>query len=97
MHENLPKEMDFVNEALNAARTERDFKGVRTSLYIPKVLSASKRVLIMEFIEGGRADDLEYLAEHNIDRNSVALEVQRIFCRMVHLNGWFHAVRALTD
>lgn len=92
MRENLPKEMDFVNEAANARRAERDFEGVRTSLYIPQVLSATKRVLVMEFIDGGRIDDLEYLAEHNIDRNSVALEVQRIFCRMVHLNGWFHAV-----
>ncbi|EJD02965.1 ABC1-domain-containing protein [Fomitiporia mediterranea MF3/22] len=91
MRENLPKEMDFVNEAANARRAERDFEGVRTSLYIPQVLSATKRVLVMEFIDGGRVDDLEYLAEHNIDRNSVALEVQRIFCRMVHLNGWFHA------
>ncbi|KAH8119414.1 ABC1-domain-containing protein [Phellopilus nigrolimitatus] len=91
MRENLPKEMDFVNEAANAARTMEDFKDVRTSLYIPQVLSASKRVLVMEFIDGGRVDDLKYLAEHNIDRNTVALEVQRIFCRMVHLNGWFHA------
>ncbi|KAI5123928.1 hypothetical protein M0805_006345 [Coniferiporia weirii] len=91
MRENLPKEMDFVHEASNAARTANDFKNIRTSLYIPQVVSASKRVLVMEFIEGGRADDLEYLAEHNIDRNAVALEVQRIFCRMVHLNGWFHA------
>ncbi|KAL5528446.1 hypothetical protein ACEPAF_7582 [Sanghuangporus sanghuang] len=91
MRDNLPKELDFVNEASNAERAARDFEGVRTSLYIPKVLSASKRVLVMEFIDGGRIDDLEYLAEHNIDRNYVALEVQRIFCRMVHLNGWFHA------
>ena len=92
MRENLPKEMDFVHEASNAARTVRDFSNVRTSLYIPEVVSASKRILVMEFIKGGRIDDLEYLADHGIDRNTVALEVQRIFCRMVHLNGWFHAV-----
>ena len=46
----------------------------------------------MEYIEGGRIDDKEYLAEHKIDRNKVALELSRIFSRMVHLNGWFHAV-----
>lgn len=46
----------------------------------------------MEFIQGGRPDDLQYLADHNIDRNSVSLELARIFARMVHLNGWFHAV-----
>ena len=95
MRENLPKEMDFIHEASNARRAIQDFQNIRTSLYIPEVILASKRVLIMEFIEGGRVDDLEYLAEHNIDRNKVALEIQRIFCQMVHINGWFHAVRSL--
>ena len=46
----------------------------------------------MEFIRGGRVDDLEYLAEHDIDRNTVSIELARIFAQMVHLNGWFHAV-----
>ena len=85
--------MDFVNEAQNAQRAERDFADLRrTSLYIPQVIHAAKRVLIMEFIEGGRVDDLEYLANHNIDRNKVAVELSRIFSEMVFRNGWFHAV-----
>lgn len=46
----------------------------------------------MEYINGVRIDDKEYLAKENIDRNMVALELARIFSRMVHLNGWFHAV-----
>lgn len=92
MRENLPKEMDFVHEARNAERAAKDFEKLRTSLYIPEVIAATKRVLIMEFIQGGRVDDLEYLAEHNIDRNKVSLELSRIFSQMVYLNGWFHAV-----
>ncbi|KAJ7901862.1 ABC1 family-domain-containing protein [Mycena olivaceomarginata] len=67
-----------------------DFRG--TTLYIPEVLSATKRVLVMEFIEGGRVDDLAYLAKRNINRNQVALEIAAIFNQMVLLNGWFHAV-----
>lgn len=96
MRINLPKEMDFVNEASNAARTVRDFQNTRTSLYIPQVISATKRVLIMEYIQGGRVDDLVYLAEVNIDRNKVAIELSRIFNQMVFINGWFHAVCNLT-
>lgn len=92
MRENLPKEMDFVHEARNAERAAKDFEKFRTSLYIPEVIAATKRVLIMEFIQGGRVDDLEYLADHNIDRNKVSLELSRIFSQMVYLNGWFHAV-----
>ena len=91
MRTNLPKEMDFVHEARNAERAQADFVGIRTSMYIPSVVSASKRVLIMEFIEGGRVDDLQYLAKHNIDRNKVSVELSRIFSQMVFLNGWFHA------
>lgn len=91
MRENLPKEMDFAHEAKNAERAAEDFKGVRTSLYIPEVLFSSKRVLVMEYIQGGRVDDLEYLDAHVIDRNKVAIELSSIFSRMVHLSGWFHA------
>ncbi|KAJ3896299.1 ABC1-domain-containing protein [Lentinula edodes] len=91
MRINLPKEMDFVHEASNAAKTVHDFESIRTSLYIPKVIFAKKRILVMEYIQGGRVDDLEYLAEANIDRNKVAVELSRIFNRMVFINGWFHA------
>lgn len=91
MRENLPKEMDFAHEASNAARAALDFRDMSTSLYIPEVISATKRVLIMEYIRGARVDDLAYLAKHNIDRNKVALELSRIFNQMVFVNGWFHA------
>jgi len=91
MRENLPKELDFTNEAKNAEKASNNFKNRKTSLYIPEVISADKRVLIMEFIEGSRVDDLEYLAAHNIDRNKVSLELSRIFSQMVYLDGWFHA------
>lgn len=84
--------MDFMHEAENAARTAREFAHLRTSLYIPEVISASKRILIMEYIQGGRVDDLDYLDKHKINRNKVAIELSRIFSQMVFINGWFHAV-----
>jgi len=83
--------MDFAHEAKNAERAIEDFKGVRTSLYIPEVLFSSKRVLVMEYIQGGRVDNLVYLDAHAIDRNKVSVELASIFSRMVHLSGWFHA------
>ncbi|KAI0656665.1 ABC1-domain-containing protein [Cubamyces menziesii] len=91
MRENLPKEMNFVHEKRNAERAMADFENIRTSLYIPQVKEAKKRILVMEYIQGGRVDDLVYLSDHNIDRNKVSLELARIFCQMVHINGWFHA------
>lgn len=71
MRENLPLELNFVHEAANAEHIEKNFESVkRTPIYVPKVvIPPTRRTLIMEFIEGGRVDDLEYLASHHIDRN----------------------------
>ncbi|KIJ61310.1 hypothetical protein HYDPIDRAFT_137889 [Hydnomerulius pinastri MD-312] len=97
MRLNLPKEMNFIHEASNAALTTSHFSPsspyphTPTSLYIPAVIGATKRVLIMEYIQGARVDDLGYLAREGIDRNKVALELARVFSRMVFINGWFHA------
>ncbi|THV05018.1 atypical/ABC1/ABC1-B protein kinase [Dendrothele bispora CBS 962.96] len=88
---NLPKEMDFTHEASNAIKLKNQFASLKTTLYIPKIINAYKRVLVMEFIEGARPDNLEYLAEHNIDRNRISLELAEIFGQMIHLNGFFHA------
>lgn len=44
MRENLPKELNFIHEASNAEHLAADFDNTKTSLYVPKVLFASKRV-----------------------------------------------------
>ncbi|KAG8848428.1 hypothetical protein FRB96_001214 [Tulasnella sp. 330] len=92
MQQNLPLELDFRHEAGNAARARADFAHHRhTSLYIPEVYTATKRTMVMEFIEGRRVEDLEYLSKHHIDRNAVSRELSRIFSEMVYINGFFHA------
>lgn len=93
MNEMLPLEMDFRHEAANSMRCRRDFlprKG-QTSLYLPEVLWAERRCLVMEYIDGARVDDLAYLKNHKIDRNQVSKELSRIFSQMVYINGFFHA------
>ncbi|EJU04280.1 ABC1-domain-containing protein [Dacryopinax primogenitus] len=92
MQENLPLEMDFSHEASNALRAIRDFSTeTKTSLYIPDMLWANRRSMVMEYIEGARVDDLAFLAKHRINRNRVAQELSRIFSEMVYLKGFFHA------
>ncbi|GAA6006906.1 ABC1 kinase family protein [Rhodotorula paludigena] len=92
MEQNLPLEMDFRHEAANAARCVKDFSDLKqTPLVLPEVLWAKKRVLVMEFIQGGRVDDLGYLARHKIDRNLVSREIAEICSRMIYLTGYFHA------
>ncbi|WVN87264.1 uncharacterized protein L203_102441 [Cryptococcus depauperatus CBS 7841] len=93
MNEMLPLEMDFRHEATNSKRCMDEFMHLKgkTSLYLPEVLWAEKRCMVMEFIEGARVDDLAYLQKHHIDRNQVSQELSRIFSQMVYLNGHFHA------
>ncbi|KAK8847609.1 hypothetical protein IAR55_005468 [Kwoniella newhampshirensis] len=93
MNEMLPLEMDFRHEASNSARCRSEFAHLKgkTSLYLPEVLWAERRCMVMEFIDGARVDDLVYLKDHAIDRNQVSQELSRIFSQMVYINGHFHA------
>lgn len=75
----------------------------KTALYVPEVLWAERRCLVMEckffrgptlsvtdgfaVIEGARVDDLKYLKDHQIDRNQVSQELSKIFSQMVYING----------
>jgi len=89
MNEMLPLEMDFRHEAYNANRTKEEFAHLegKTSLYVPEVLWADRRCMVMEYIEGARVDDLVYLKDNGIDRNQVSQELSRIFSQMVYING----------
>ncbi|GAA5823077.1 hypothetical protein JCM5353_007878 [Sporobolomyces roseus] len=92
MQQNLPLEMDFRHEAANAARCVNDFSQLKqTSVVVPEVLWAKRRVMAMEFVKGGRVDDLDYLARHNIDRNEVSRQIAEITSRMIYITGFFHA------
>ncbi|BEI89605.1 uncharacterized protein CcaverHIS019_0209670 [Cutaneotrichosporon cavernicola] len=93
MNEMLPLEMNFRHEAANSMRCRRDFQHLKgkTSLYLPEILWAERRCLVMEYISGVRVDDLSFLQQHSIDRNQVSKELSRIFSQMVYINGFFHA------
>ncbi|XP_040266841.1 aarF domain-containing protein kinase 1 isoform X4 [Bufo bufo] len=65
---NLPQELDFLTEARNAekmAHMVRKFP----SLKIPRIHwdLSTERVLVMEYMEGGQANDLQYMKRNNID------------------------------
>lgn len=93
MNEMLPLEMDFRHEAYNSARCKSEFSHLKgkTSVYLPEVMWAERRCMVMEYIQGSRIDDLAYLMRHKIDRNQVSQELSRIFSQMVYINGYFHA------
>ncbi|KAI5278500.1 hypothetical protein KEM54_004562, partial [Ascosphaera aggregata] len=84
----LPQELDFAREARNAERTAKYFREKTNSpLVIPQVISAQKRILIMEFLSGSRIDDLDYLDRNGIDRDQVSAALARIFNEMIFGHG----------
>jgi ubiquinone biosynthesis protein len=62
-------------------------------LYVPRVYTelSSKRVLVLEKIEGIRIDEYERLDREGYDRKDLALKGGAAFFKMVLQDGFFHA------
>lgn len=89
MSVSLPKELDFVQEAANARKVSRNFEGDPV-IKIPHVHYASKRLLVMEFVNGRRVDDLSFLKENKIDVNQVSNTLSNAFNKMIFVDGYVH-------
>lgn len=88
MEVSLPKELDFQEEATNAAWMKRHFAQIpQLPLVIPEVLWAKKRIIVMACESGHRPDDLEYLDRNGIDRDQVSATLARVFNEMIFGDG----------
>jgi aarF domain-containing kinase len=88
MESSLPQELDFALEGQNAVNASNFFKNnTRFPLIIPDVISANKRILVMDYITGGRTDNLDYLDSHQISRDEVSATLSRIFNAMIFTPG----------
>ncbi|KAI8871725.1 ABC1-domain-containing protein, partial [Ramicandelaber brevisporus] len=91
LRESLPRELDFRHEWSNAEQVRANFAATsQDSLTIPKMHLARKRVLMMEFIEGSRPDDIAYLHKHEIRPERVAARLTQVFNEMVYTHGFVH-------
>lgn len=90
--ENLMKELDFNNEASNMLRFADMFKD-DPRCYIPKVFikHCRQRLLVMEFVEGLRPDDIEGLKAAGFDTQVIAENGTHIILKMILRHGFFHA------
>ncbi|XP_031564209.1 aarF domain-containing protein kinase 1-like [Actinia tenebrosa] len=88
---NLPLEMDFLHEGRNSEKVTKMFSNCKF-LKVPKVLwkLSSKRVLMMEFCEGGKVDDLEYMRKHNISSDEVSKRIGELYSEMIFVTGYVH-------
>uniref|UniRef100_A0A1A8HIP6 AarF domain-containing protein kinase 1 n=1 Tax=Nothobranchius korthausae TaxID=1143690 RepID=A0A1A8HIP6_9TELE len=70
---NMPLELDFLNEGHNAERVASLLSHF-PFLKVPMIHwdLSTKRILTMEFVEGGQVDDRDYMKKHNIDVNKIS-------------------------
>jgi len=88
MEFSLPKELDFNLEGENAMMAKDYFqKNTKFPLIIPTVISASKRILVMDYLTGCRPDNLDYLDANDISRDEVSATLARIFNTMIFSKG----------
>ena len=88
----IQEEMDFLREAENASRFRANFEGSR-ELYVPKVFLhlTTEQVLVMEYLEGARIDDLDKLREAGVDLDKLARRGSEVLFKMILTDGFFHA------
>ncbi|EPQ03907.1 Putative aarF domain-containing protein kinase 1 [Myotis brandtii] len=70
---NLPLELDFLNEGRNAEKVAQMLKHF-DFLKVPQIYweLSTKRVLLMEFLDGGQVNDRDYMERNKIDVNEIS-------------------------
>ncbi len=86
------KELDYMHEAKNIDMFYNAFKTDKL-VKIPKVYwdYTTDKVLVMEFIEGKKIDDLKAIAKLKLDRKRIAENTANMLFKQIFIHGLFHA------
>ncbi|TMB98455.1 MAG: AarF/ABC1/UbiB kinase family protein [Chloroflexi bacterium] len=89
---NVPQELDFVNEGHNAEMIAANF-AEKPDILVPKIIweYSTRRVLTMEYLDGIKITDLASMEHAGIDRQAVAQLVVDAYCDQLYIHGMFHA------
>ncbi|KEO82076.1 ABC1 kinase family protein [Tumebacillus flagellatus] len=85
-------ELNFKQELKNGEYFAERYQN-NPDLYIPKYFPAycTRRVLVMEWMEGARINDYGYLAQHGVDRSELAKKLFKAVAEQLFFEGKFHA------
>lgn len=88
----LRTEMDFRREAWNADRFRKNFEG-EAHLYVPRIFwdYSTRRLLVMERIQGIKIDNLEALREAGYSPHRLSSYAADFALKEVLIDGFFHA------
>ena len=90
--QNVPLELDFINEGHNAEAIGHNFEG-DDDILVPKIIweYTSRRVLTMEFLDGIKITEVGAMQAAGIDVQAVAQLITETYGRQVFHHGLFHA------
>ena len=88
----VPKELDFLNEAQNAHRIAGFFEN-SPNVAVPFIYEAfsTKKVLVMEFIDGIKIGDRQGMVDAGIDPAEVMQIIGAAYAEQILRRGFFHA------
>ena len=88
----VPLELDFINEGHNAEASARNFAG-QPDVIVPDIYweHTTKRVLVMQFVDGIKITDMAAIDAAGIDRQEIARLVMGSYFRQIFAHGFFHA------
>ncbi|KAJ3310335.1 putative aarF domain-containing protein kinase 1 [Boothiomyces sp. JEL0838] len=82
IEKNFPVELDFRIEHLNADKARLNFKNI-PEIIIPKVEYSDRRILIMEYIDGAKVTDMEYIEKHGIKKENISILIGKMYSEMI--------------
>ncbi|KAI8851411.1 ABC1 family-domain-containing protein [Chytridium lagenaria] len=83
-------------KAENAREGSSEFAG-DTVVKIPEVLWAKRRILVMEYINGGKVDNLEYMRITGINVHDLSHELSKAFFKMIFFDGSSFYIPIISD
>jgi len=91
-HSTIHEEMDYEQEARNAEVFRKNFARWK-EVYVPKIYSifSTRRLIVMEFIDGLKVIDVEQLSARGQDPHQVVTLLTRTYLKQLLEDGFFHA------
>ena len=88
----LSREIDFSIELTNIQRFARQFEG-NQDIHVPGVYPklSSERILVLEYIEGIKANDIQSLREYGCDAKVIAERGANLVMEQIFVHGFFHS------
>jgi ubiquinone biosynthesis protein len=92
LEETLPLELDFGREAAAMAALQRALAH-RSDVLIPNVVPelCTRRLLVMEYVDGVKITDVAALEQAGIDPRHVARLLNEVYAEQMLKLGWLHA------